>query len=116
MKLCGDDGGAGGSEVGLKAFLKDMWRRFPTLDDMARGVSRCDFWWHLICIVVWILLHRTFSFSKHIHIDERATHNFLLCSYYGKSQKFAKIYAKNTFALSLSTRDPMKKLSQNFSN
>jgi hypothetical protein len=25
LKLCGDDGGVGGSEVGLKAFLKDMW-------------------------------------------------------------------------------------------
>jgi hypothetical protein len=33
MKLCGDDGGAGGSEVGSKAFPKDMWQRFPTLDD-----------------------------------------------------------------------------------
>jgi hypothetical protein len=25
LKLCSNDGGAGGSEVGLKAFLKDMW-------------------------------------------------------------------------------------------
>jgi stachyose synthetase len=34
LKLCGDDGGAGGGEVGLKTFLKDMWRRFLTLGDV----------------------------------------------------------------------------------
>ncbi|KAJ1256605.1 hypothetical protein BS78_K341600 [Paspalum vaginatum] len=41
-KLCGDDGSAGGDgEVGLKAFLKDMRRRFPGLDDV--------YVWHALC-------------------------------------------------------------------
>jgi stachyose synthetase len=44
LKLCGDDGGAGGSEVGLKTILKDMWRRFPTLDDVYVCQALCGGW------------------------------------------------------------------------
>ncbi|WVZ49869.1 hypothetical protein U9M48_001192 [Paspalum notatum var. saurae] len=43
-KLCGNDGSAsagGDGEVGLKAFLKDMRRRFPGLDDV--------YVWHALC-------------------------------------------------------------------
>ncbi|KAF0896472.1 hypothetical protein E2562_024334 [Oryza meyeriana var. granulata] len=43
-KLCGDDGGHGGGEVGLKAFVKDMNRRFPGLDDVYVWQALCGGW------------------------------------------------------------------------
>ena len=45
-KLCDDDGSAcdGHGELGLKAFLKDMRRRFPGLDDVYMWQVLCSAW------------------------------------------------------------------------
>ncbi|KAL6907824.1 hypothetical protein ACP4OV_001994 [Aristida adscensionis] len=43
-KLCAGDVGAGDGEVGLKAFLKDMRRRFPALDDVYVWQALCGGW------------------------------------------------------------------------
>ncbi|KAG0530889.1 hypothetical protein BDA96_05G226000 [Sorghum bicolor] len=43
-KLGDDDGSSGDGEVGLKAFLKDMRRRFPELDDVYVWQALCGGW------------------------------------------------------------------------
>jgi hypothetical protein len=66
----------------------------------ARGASRCDFWWHLICTIVWILLHRIFSFSKHIRIEEGPLTISFCAPIMVNHKNLQKGYAKNTFTLS----------------
>jgi stachyose synthetase len=44
LKLCDDDDSAENDEVGLKAFLKDMWRRFLAFDDMYVWQALCGEW------------------------------------------------------------------------
>ncbi|CAO2150089.1 unnamed protein product [Urochloa humidicola] len=43
-KLCADDVGTGDGDVGLKAFLKDMRRRFPSIDDVYIWQALCGGW------------------------------------------------------------------------